>query len=452
MKIRIITLLTVCFATIQLSAWDEVTHAYMTRMIPQLIEDKDLKDLLERNLDEFIYGCWYTDTYQYTQNKKDRITKLNPHFIATYGEAFCNYLRTEEVQQQDNYEKLVALYLGSLSHLLEDFWYDSNLHAYQVTKDDKFMGDSRHGAFVAKQYGYIGLKVKRYFPKEDLFKMYHEAGMLEEEYDTLSEFEQMMNDWSTRQYLLLRSLKFINFLGGNQMRNQSPWTAANLEKTDGGMLNSAEVAAKFIEARWKILTGKEHPGAIHANYFDFENKVVILTSVPLELSNINPNKIILTSEQGNTIEGQIKQYAHPDKKKGITNYAFAFHPYTDLKKDVHYQLSLLEGALPDELTHKSFLFSFKPGTYKEKSIEPKPFTSTIGLGIFGFVPLAAFAGLFFGLSGLVKFNWSYKYDKRRVPLRINAIRRILELVAVALVCFAFYVLYTRGAIILEMAL
>lgn len=433
--------------TPQLKAWDEVTHAYMTRTIPDLVQNAELKQLLKNNLDEFVYGCWYTDTYQYTRNKSERINTLNPHYIATYGKAFKNYLQKEEVKKQENYKKLVALYLGSLSHLLEDFWYDSNLNKYQKTKSDKYMGDSRHGAFVAKQYGYINLKVKRYFPKEDLFNMYQEAGMLEQEYDTIEKFTKMIDAWSNQQYLLLRSLKFINFLGGNQMYNESPWTAGNLKEINGGMKNSATVAAKFIEEVWTGLHQIQDPKILHADYFEFENKLAMLTSVPLDLEDISANDIYLLTSSNDTIRGNINQFEHNDKKKGITKYAVSFFPEMGLKKGANYTLKVNA----NNIFPKSFYYKFQTGTYIEKLAEPKPYLSTIGLGIFGFIPLLAFAGLLVGIGGIIKFNWNYKNEKDKIPNGLVVIQRILQVSAVGIIFFGFYILATKGEMIIGMA-
>jgi hypothetical protein len=431
--------------TTQLNAWDEVTHAYMTRMIPDLVKDSRLKQLLKNNMDEYVYGCWYTDTYQYTEH---RITALNPHIISTYGPAFMNYLQKEEVKKQENYDKLMALYLGSLSHLMEDFWYDSNLNKYQKTKNDKYKGDSKHGAFVAKQYGYLTLKVKRYFPKEDLFKMYKEAGMIQEEYDTLEKFEKVLNGWSNQQYLLLRSLKFINFLAGNQMHNESLWTAGNLKEIKGGMENCTEVAAKFIEMIWHKMNRKTVPYILHADYFEFDNKIAVLTSVPLDLRNIQAEKVFLLNNTNDTIRGKIKQIEHPDKKKGIAKYAFAFHPFKEPEKEMSYRLNIDI----DKTSEIPFIYDFKTGSYAEKLADPKPVISTIGLGIFGFIPLVSIAILLFGIAGIVQFNWNYNNENCKLPFWLLSTTRILQFFAFITFFIGVYVLITRGEFIIDMAL
>jgi len=430
----------VIFFIYPVHSWDEVTHAYMTQMIPDLIQDKKLKELLQNNIDEFIYGCWFTDTYQYTN---DRVNKMNPHIITEYALAFSSYLKKEEVKKQDNYKKLVALYLGSLAHIMEDFWYDSNLNPYQKRKPDKFIGDSKHGAFVIKQNGYLKLKVKRYFPKEDLFKMYEEAGMLQKSFDTPDEFEEMFNNWSNKQYLLLRSLKFINYLGGNQMHNKSLWTAGNLKTIKGGMLNSAVVAAKFVEANWKNLNKKESPLFLHADYFYFENKIAVLASVPL--ANFDFNDVLLLTITGDTILGNSTRYAHPDKKKGIAQYAFSFFPNEKLRIGKKYRLLVKKEK-------KSFEYGFTNKGNQEELAKPKPFLHTIGLGIFGLVPMLATAGLFFGIAGINRFYWSDKNGAKKMPVQRIACNILMHLTGFFMLGIGIYLLVTRGAIIIDMAL
>jgi hypothetical protein len=446
-SLRLLIFLTILGSTTQTKAWDEVTHAYMTQMIPDLVKDAELKNLLQNNLDEYVYGSWYTDTYQYTGSKTNRINTLNPHYIATYGKAFQNYLQKEDVIQQANYDKLVALYLGSLSHLLEDFWYDSNLSKYQKTKDDKYKGDSKYGTFVAKQHGYINLKVRPYFPKEDLFKMYQEAGMIEEEYDSLEKFEELLNAWSDHQYLLLRSLKLVNFLAGNQMYNGSPWTAGNLKEIKGGMINSAEVTAIFIEEVWNSIKQKQEPKILHTDYFEFDNKIAFLTSVPINIDELSGNDLFLLNNSKDTICGKIKQFEHNDKKKGITKYTVSFYPEEELKTGNTYTFRVKA----NNIFPSPFSYTFKTGTYIETLAKPKPFLSTIGLGVFGFIPLLALAGLLFGMAGIIRFNWTYKKRYKKLPLIHLTILRILQLTSVLVLAYGFYVLATRGEMILGMA-
>lgn len=430
----------ISFFQAQSFAWDEVTHAYMTGKIPHIVKNEPLKQLLQENSDEFVYGSWFTDTYQYTNH---RINGLNPHIISEYAPGFFNYLQLEDVKKQDNYEKLVALYLGSLAHLLEDFWYDSNLNKYQKTKADKFIGDSKHGAFVAKQHDYINLKVKRFFPADDLFEMYKNAGMLREGFDSKDKFENRMDQWSNQQYLMLRSLKLLNFLGGNQMHNQSLWTAGNLKTIGGGMTNCTEVAARFIEEEWKRLNGKATTLFIHADYFYYANKIAVIASSPLQENDFS--NVILMNSKGDLIPGKVKRFVHPDKKKGITQYAFAFYPEQPLITNQSYKLIVQNSV-------ETFEHEFTNMGNTEVLAERKPFFQTLGMGIFGLIPMLALGGIFIGIAGLSCFMWSGKNSSVQMPKSRKLLNTLLNSIGIITIGFGIFLLLTRGSLIIAMAI
>lgn len=276
--------------------------------------------------------------------------------------------------------------------------------------------------------------------------MYQEAGMIEKEYDTLEKFGKLLNAWSDRQYLLLRSLKIVNFLAGNQMYNASPWTAGNLKEIKGGMENSAEVAAVFIEEVWNGLKQKQDPKILHVDYFDFDNKIAFLTSVPVNIDELSANDIFLLNSSKDTIRGKINQFEHNDKKKGITKYAVSFFPEEELKTGNLYTL-FVKG---NSILPSPFSFVFETGTYTEKLADPKPLVSTIGLGIFGFIPLLALAGLLFGMGGIIRFNWAYNNGYKKLPSNHLILQIVLNISSLVVLAYGFYVLINKGEMILGM--
>jgi hypothetical protein len=430
-------------APLNVNAWDEVTHAYMTNMIPDLVKDSELKVLLQKNSTEFIYGCWYTDTYQYTKSKNKRVGELNPHVIRLHDKAFMNYLNKDNVKQQENYNKLVALFLGSLAHFAEDMWYDNNLSPYQKTKADKFKGDSKHGAFVAKQHGYIGLRVKRYFPVDDLFKLYSEAGLLKEGYNAKEEFEEMIDSWSNVQYKKLRALKLLNFVAGNQLYSASPWTAANLKDAPAGMLNSANVAALLVESAWGRLHGQEVNDIIHVQYMWPVRSLAFFFSGEEESEILKNNNCFIIDEEADTIRGKISSF----KDRPMVKRFVPEKPFVD---GGNYKFVLLS-----ESGETIYNFSFNADyDYKmeENMAETKPLWTRLGLGLFGFIPLVGIACLFFGLSGIILFRWNVINANKQMPIYLITVRRLLGTVGLFVLGYSLYMLFTSGWVIVNMAL
>jgi len=78
--------------------------------------------------------------------------------------------------------------------------------------------------------------------------------------------------------------------------------------------------------------------------------------------------------------------------------------------------------------------------------------TTMGLGIFGFIPLVAIAALLFGIAGIIRFNWNYQHENRKLPVSLQTISKILNLASIMVLLFSIYVLVTRGELIIDIAL
>lgn len=446
MKKTVILMAIVFGLSINSIAWDEVTHAYMTNMIPELIQDQELKKILQENRSKFIYGCWYSDTYQYPSGS--RIDAFNPHIIDVHDKAFLNYLQKEDVRQQENYHKLVALFLGSMAHISEDLWYDNNLNPYQREKSDLYKGDSKHGAFVARQYGYMGIKVKRYFPKEDLYRLYKEAGLLEEHTDTPEKFESTVNDWSNNQYMMLRALKFLNFLSGNMLYNTSPWTAANLREAPGGMLNSAEVAAKLVEATWHRINNKPVDDILHAQYlWTVQNPAFLFPNLKAS-DKMTSETTYALNQDGDTIRGEvISKWEHEMVKRFIPEKAF--------EEGEKYTLVIEDITVNADQEQQAYTYDFKADfdhAMDQRLAGKHPWYKTMGMGFFGLTLATGIALLLMGLGGLIRMVWNIRKGENKVPLFLNVVSKLFVLAGLVSFGFGIYLLVSQGWMIVEMAI
>jgi hypothetical protein len=438
MKITSYTFLLMVFVLLANNSysWDEVTHAYMTNYIPDLVEDGKLKRLLNENKSEFVYGSWYTDSYQY---KGPEIKDFNPHNLEVHDAAFISYLQSEEIRKQSNYEQLVALYLGSLAHRAEDMWYDNNLHPYQKTKADKFKGDSRHGAFIAKQYGYINIDVPPYLPIEDLFKLYSQSYVLTGEAARYEYFENAINEWAVNQYKQLTALKLLNFVAGNQLYNVSPWTAANLYEAPGGIRNSAEVAAKFIEMAWNRLNNRIVPLVFHAQYMWPIETITFFASSSLAAKSLNQYDSFVLTENGDTIRGAFESRKEDHLVKRFKpdlpfnegqNYMFVFKP------DTSNTAPQIDGTLTYEFT------AIYDHDMHNRLASKMPWHKTMGLSLFVFIPLFGLSLLFFGLTGVISLIG--KESKGAISLMWMMLNYLLSLASVSAMLLALYLLFTKA--------
>jgi hypothetical protein len=445
MKLKniIITLIGLVFFVPNSKAWDEVTHAYMTKMIPGMVNNPALINLLNGYNDYFIAGSWFTDTYQYT-GKNQRVEAINPHNFTDYDSVFIAYLQDKDVKKQNNYNELLAFYLGSLAHLAEDLWFDSNLDHYQRKKKDRFKGDSDHGAFIAKQYGYIGIHVNQYIPYTDLFHIYSKAGLLPDSIKTEADLEKTIKTWAILQYKQLTALKLLNFVAGNQLYSASPWTAANLYNAPGGMSEAASVAALFVECTWNRIQNKPVNDILITKYFWTSGEIAFLMSSPEAVFKYSSYKGILIDENGDTINGKFNT-VYPNA------VVRSFGPNQPLIENNTYYFVLIPAQDKDTIMNpEKYMYSFTANydhNMDTNLATKKPWYNTLGLGMFGFIPVLAFAGILFGISGIIKMKNSLQKRNRRL-----IIQRIFQFAGVIILGVAFYMLFSKGWIIIEIAL
>jgi hypothetical protein len=434
--------------TPDMKAWDEVTHAYMSGMIPEMINDPTLKELLAKNNNSFLAGSWFTDTYQYT-GKYPRIEKLNPHNIKDLDSAFVRYLQKDEVKNQENYSRLIALYLGALAHLAEDLWFDNNLYPYQDKKQDRYKGDSKHGAFIAKQFGYIGIHVEQYLPYADLFRIYSEANLLPDSINTVEKLEQTMQPWAKTQYKKLTALKLLNFVAGNQLYSVSPWTAANLFDAPGGMKNSAQVAAKLVESTWARINKQSVEDILHTQYMWTTGNIAVFFSSPEAASRYSRYKGIAISGKGDTISGMFNYYNDIEMVQ-------CFVPDQPLVNTEEYNFEIVSTEKNTELLSKS-LYSYRFTASFDHIMDTnlankKPWYQTLGLGFFGFIPAISLAGILFGLSGIIRMRRSLKEMKFKTLRGLMVMERFFQLAGLCAFGLAVYLFVSKGWIIVEIAL
>ena len=454
MKYRVIVLLGfLMIISFKSLCWDEVSHAYITRMAIEKIKNPELKNILLDNIDAFIYGSWFTDTYQYTDK---RIPNLNPHILQVHNNAFIPYLQKPGVKIQENYQQLVAFYLGTIAHAIEDFWLDYNLYNYpKNVQGDKMTGDVYNGVINIKKHKYLTLQVKREMPVKDLFAIYKEAGLLEEGYSNLESFSEMMNTWSNEQYLMLRALKLLSFLASNQISNISPWTAANFIDAPGGMRDCADKVAKLVEASWKRVEGESYDAILDVNYIWMDQSLGILTSFEANAEKIPRKNCFLIEQDGDTIFGRVEQMKYNKSNLNRSNVVLKFFPDVDFIENEHYTFHLLPGEYGDHREfniQKSYEYQFQAIIDDEMLNNRETEIAgifTMRTGVFLFIPFIGIAGIFWGFPGIISFFWCAKHRYKRMPLLLIITKALLLLAGLVTAGIGFYLLFTQGWYVIQ---
>ena len=421
-------------------AWDEVTHAYITEMVIEEIRIPELQQLLEKNKAEFLSGCWFTDSYQYTEN---RIDALNPHHLDAYANAYLNYLELPEIRQQENYEKLVALFFGSIAHTTEDFWLDNILYQYPRTIGEDLSGDVYNGVVTINKFNYLDKKVIPYFPANDLFAMYTNAGMLESAFDTQEKFEKVFGRLINKQYEQLRLLKLLSFLASKQVQNEIPWMSANIKTAPGGMLSCAKNTARYMEALWMNLHGQKSASVLNTEFSPLDNRLGLLLSLPHSLPESDQLEILVQNDKQETLTGSIKAYSFGGTRSNLVNLVYLFD--NNQKMDAGFysvSISLLNSEMDPFSSHFE-VPGIDPANYTTQ--QPHPFFATLGAGIFLFILCLGIGGLFWGVSGVDPFIRAVKQPTPiALPLWSRIMQTGLQGLGIMVWGLGIYILLTRG--------
>jgi hypothetical protein len=445
MKIKILSLIAgLLFLSTMGMAWDEVTHSFMTDKVIGEIKIPELKDLLQRNRDEFLSGSWLTDTYQYTHN---RCEVLNPHNLYIHCNAYLNYLQKEEIRQQANYEKLVALFFGSMAHTTEDFWLDNILYDYPKSIGENVTGDTFNGVISISKFGYLTKKVKPYFPFDDMYQMYKDAGLLESDYLDKVKFREHYIQLIAKQYEQLRLLKFLSFLASNQVQNKSPWMSNNIMTTTGGMLSCVNNTARYLESIWQMLHQNEVGKIVNVAYSGFSNRLGVTVAFPYAVQCADSLNITVTGSKKDTIRGEITAFNYGGTKTNLVTLVYSFKKNSTLGVHENYLISLR----PKNDIHQPLDYSFKPedSVIKTSStITAKSWISTLGTGFFLFFICLGLAGIFWGLPGIFILRRSVKNEKSYKSALSVGIIGIFMLIGVVILLLGIYLLITKGWIVI----
>lgn len=425
-------------------AWDEVTHGFMTDKIIGEIKIPELKQLLERNKNEFLSGSWLTDTYQYTHNRNET---LNPHNLDIHCNAYIAYLQKEEVQEQANYEKLVALLLGSLAHTTEDFWLDNILYDYPKSIGDSVTGDTYNGVIAINKFGYLCKKVKRYFPANDMYTMYKDTNLLEPDYETPEKFEAYYSVWAAKQYEQLRLLKLLSFLASNQVQNESPWTSANILNAPGGMLSSVNNSARYLENVWKRLHNLPVEGLLNAEYSGLDSRLGMLVSFSHPIENQDSLEVYVVDSKQDTLKGTINAFSFGGTKTNLINLVYKFNSNSALPRNSEYVVILH----PANAINPDLKTSFKATNGKvitNYPLKPKSFLSTLGAGLFLLLICMGLGGIFYGISGLFSFYPAVRNKRQKYSVVNRVFYRIFQFVGVLIILTGFYLFMTKGWLVI----
>jgi hypothetical protein len=303
MKKRLTLVLGLVITVINASAWDEVTHSYLTRLSIQYVRDPELKRFLLKNQDFLLAGCWYPDWEQYT---KVSLPGMDNHRRDPFGDACLTYLKREDVPLQPNYQELVAHCLGLFAHVVQDQWYDFILQPYLATRDEGINGDKETGMLnIRLHHMNKEIKTQKYFPVEDLIRIYESYGYLSNNQVSNEYFDSQFHRGTHVQHLYMRGLTALSLFTSKKMQKKMAWASENMMDAPGGFKSCEEATARYWESIFRIILNQPADPVAFCDFDYLEGRINVIASRSTPDEDWKSTDAFLTDKQGNKISAKI---------------------------------------------------------------------------------------------------------------------------------------------------
>ncbi len=341
------------FITCRMLAWDEYSHSYITQLAISYIKNPELKALLEKHNNRLLSGCWYPDWERFSGGK---IPPVGNHSREHFGDFFLQYLAQDSVKQQDNYEDLIAFCLGIFAHTIEDQWYDLILYKYLETKDEGIYKD-QHTGFLNIQLHQLHRKTKteKYYPIEDLLKVYNMTGYFDNHATTNQAIKQQIRLGTRRQHILMKTMSVVSFFTSHGLQKKMPWAAEHMMEAPGGFYQTAQATAAYWEALYKIINNEEVSQPVFAAWDELEGRINLIMPWSVHPQRLLESGACFIDDAGNRI------MAIPWKSLYPSEVITQFIPESPLDREQQYCFILPKGSYFDQqdLETQEYQMKFK---------------------------------------------------------------------------------------------
>jgi len=324
------------------------THMYMSDVALSKISDPELKKILNDNRDAVLAGTIFPDSgnglnYTIGYTKKDNyasVTHWQP-FIEAYQAYVISNCRAP---YSSHCQMLIAHFMGSAAHNMEDGTSHTMFQRVAIRKDPgskKADMDSALDFILIAKYQRGPVEPKYVVPYDDLVKIFQSMG--------LNYSKQSIIDGNRvhRDALIMERRAANSFYESH--KKKMPWAIENIITAPGGIDYSGDVVAKYWEALWQRLNGKEPADMIIAVYpepgeknIDPQTELFLMFNRPMQAKTIN-NKTVMLKDSGDSfVSAEIENHG---EKFSELNIFTSIIPQKTLKPNETYTATLTTGIM-----------------------------------------------------------------------------------------------------------
>jgi hypothetical protein len=322
------------------------THMYVAEEAIRRVADPELRSLLLAEKDAVLAGSVFPDTgnglrfagWPEERNYSDQTHKLD------FLESYLAYVQSRCRRPYDEHCRLLLGHLmGVAAHDVEDCTYHEIFDWYVEEMDlrgrDADM-DSEGDMILISRY-HRGKVLPPYrLPVDDLVEIFSSLGMPQ----TGKEIK-LGNQIHRLALFLERSYAPLVY---QSSKNRLAWTMENIYSGPGGVSESAEFLARFWDALWLRLNGKDElvqpiAGVFPADGFSAlppEAEIYVMFAQPVSRAGVNSTNFVLQDAEGNLVKGRVRN--HGGKSEPLVIFS-AFEPFARLTPGRTYTAILKSG-------------------------------------------------------------------------------------------------------------
>lgn len=314
--LRALALCAVCMACAPLraAAAGGTLHIFMSELALEQVRDPELKQLLEKHRDIVLWASWYPDSGYAGGNTYGEYSHWTP-----FLDGYLDYIHDTAGQNHQDYGFLVAHLLGAAAHSIQDQAFDHILLLKTQEMDGHgqelldfgldLVGMADHKRNLLKLSALVERNPTKYTPVAHLLRVY----------DALNAgFERLDRQIPKGQRLLAMAMggeKIVHAMRHQDIREQSPWAAANYYQAPGGVLHNARITAAYWESLWKRLKGDRagffvfdvfpyNGGAVLSlNNNTVDADITVFFSRRYDNATITPDSFTVRDAAGNAVPG-----------------------------------------------------------------------------------------------------------------------------------------------------
>lgn len=450
-------------AVVPLDAWDEVSHAYIVELAIPLVEDAELRALLSRHRALVRFGSWYPDWGQYGDH---------PFDAGSHGEvpaAYFRYVRREELRDRDDYEELVAHFMGAYSHIVGDNFLDSTIYRYLRELDNGVGGDMENGIMNIARHRYTGVRVDADYPYDHLVELYRDLGYFTRDSLSPADFRAQIDHHTRIQFLQMRGLKLLSFLGSSYVAHLMPWGAAHMHDAPGGHVDNAVAMAAVWDSLWDRMHGRPTQLFVHSlppsggtlpspDNESRYGRITLVSALAIDPAKLSDDavRLVRRDPQGGAsgaadVAGTVTLYPYDEESGSYANLALQFVPAAPLAPGGRYELRVAGGeyGLYETAATEAFALPFTVAAAPDTSAPTPRFG--LAMGFFLFALLGSGGGMLIGLRGVV-FAGRARRGSGAPGAFARAALRAAQAAGVAVAGLGFVMLVLRGRPFIELLL